>query len=176
MQKELDAFCRKHGISVSVKKDQEEAIVEFLKTGKILKIKSKAKITNPDSEHGLTLNTKVKQYKNDPATREFLKQKVESAGGKFTGFSAHLNKWRIEQTSKGKSITYGDLVKKYIYFQDLKKQGKLPPLSREVFQFNAFVSDALKDGLDRKDAVKLWERIVKQEGQPVYRSSYKKLL
>lgn len=164
-KKELDQFCRTHGLPISHKQDEEKFIKEFLKTGKKTTIKNKKTLGIVDSAKGLSLNAKVVNYKNDVLTREFFIKEVEKLGYKFTGFSAHLNKWRKTQTD----ITYEDLIKKYIYFLDLKKSGSLPHLSRQVFQFNAYVSDALKDGLTRNEAIELWKQCIQKAGSPVYK-------
>jgi hypothetical protein len=156
LKSELRVFCRKNGISgLGSKKDIENRIEAFIKTG----IKSKPLIEKQggdrDNKKLITLATPVVNYKNDAATREFF---VEHIGSRFR-FNAYLRAFNGKILKD--NITYGDLVKGWLASETLKKkqghQNKIDP----QFEYNQFIRDFFKHekGKTLREVIQEWKKV-----------------
>lgn len=162
---DLKKFAKKIGVPrySQLRKDELEKIIKsFLQTGKIakpVKRKSAAKSGLRDSDKGLSLELHVENYVNDKATKEFILAEAKKVDPKFRikpGTRYLLNRWREEQLSAGRKISYGDLV---THIMALAKSHK-GPLRTEHGRYNNFISDfmANKHGT-REEAVTAWNEL-----------------
>ena len=131
---ELKDFGRQIGIpeATRLRKDElEQAIVEFLRTGKP-RLPTKRALRKrgvKDLERGLSLNLRIEHYTSNRETKDFIvKHAKESAPGvrEKSGVWYRLNRWREEQITKGNQPTYGDLVQQYIALNKVAKFAKIP--------------------------------------------------
>ncbi|HYG49907.1 MAG TPA: hypothetical protein VD905_03345 [Flavobacteriales bacterium] len=146
---EIKDFARKIGVRhVSrLRKDELETIIRgFLKSGK-LKTPGRKNIvkTGPkDLDKGLKLSLPVVHYTSNKQTKDFIVTealKLRPGLKKKPGARYRLNRWREEQITAGKKITYGDLVKKYIELNSFEGEFKKITAGRYI----NFLADYLKN-------------------------------
>lgn len=162
---EIKSFAKDIGIpnSAKLRKDElEELIKVYLRTKKVGMINRK-NITPKgikDFELGLKLSLPIINYTNNKQTKTFIKQEAlisNPAIKKKSGAGYRLNRWREEQISNGKKITYGDLVKKYIQLNESKEPFEKIPSGRYI----NFLAEYLvnEKGATRKEAIKAWKQL-----------------
>ena len=112
-----------HALSIktasTLRKDQlEQAIRQFLRTGRVPPASRKARIAGErDVDLGLRLDRIVVRYTNDPETKAFLEREAEKLSPSYrrrSGARYRLNRWREDQLARARPITYRDLVKAYV--------------------------------------------------------------
>jgi hypothetical protein len=146
---ELKEFARGIGVPSAgkLRKDElERAIREFLSTG-VIKKPTKRKLDRsgvPDVERGLSLKLPVVLYTSNRETKAFLEREAKKIAPDLKrriGARYRLNRWREEQLTKGRKITYGDLVKEYIRLNGTEANYARVPTGRYI----NFLSDYLVD-------------------------------
>lgn len=171
---ELKSFARKIGIQSTSKlrKDEiEQAIKHFLKTGstKPLVKRQLTKQGVKDIEIGLTFDLPIIHYTSNKITKAFIAKEVEKITPglkKKSGARYRLNRWREEQITAGKKITYGHLVRQYIALNRSRGNFEQIPSGRYI----NFISDFMKDQPDapRSNVTKAWEQIKKLDAPKTY--------
>jgi hypothetical protein len=162
---ELKDFARTLGIpsAAKLRKDElEKAITHFLATGKIKAPtkRSLVKTGEADVEKGLSLNLAVVNYTSNKTTKDFLVRealKIATGLKRKSGARYRLNRWREEQLTAGKKITYRDLVKKYVELNSGDKRFAQIPNGRYI----NFLSDylAAEKGATKEDAIGAWKKL-----------------
>lgn len=176
---ELKNFARKIGIQSTSKlrKDEiEQAIKHFLKTGDTNPL-VKRQLTKQgirDIEIGLSLDLQIIHYTSNKITKAFIvaeAEKIAPGLKKKSGARYRLNRWREEQITSGKKITYGDLVRQYIVLNQSEGSFDQIPSGRYI----NFISDFMKDQPDapRSNVIKAWEQI-KKLGAPKTYAAWKR--
>ena len=170
---ELRAFAVEIGIPSAgrLRKDElEAAIKHFIRTGEV---KEPARSQMPrtgvrDLDRGLSLDLPVVHYTSNAETKAFIEReaaKIEPGFKRKPGTRYRLNRWREEQLSRGRQITYGDLVRQAIA---LNKEVK-GPLRLERARYLNFVSDFLAANQGtRAEAVKAWEEVKRLDAPKTY--------
>lgn len=171
---EIKAFAKMLGIANSSKlrKDElEQLIKHFLRTGQIRRSDRKNVIKTgiKDIDIGLTLSLPINHYTSNRQTKNFIMkeaQKIDPGLVIKSGVWYRLNRWREEQVTKGKKITYRDLINYFIKLnhQKFKKVG--------VVRYINFLSDFLANEKDatREQAIKAWGQLKKLDVPKDYKS------
>jgi hypothetical protein len=112
----------------------------------------------------------VVHYTSNKETKEFIEReaaKLEPGFKRSSGTRYLLNRWREEQISRGKRITYGDLVKRI----ELNKT-KHGPLRIEHGCYINFVCDfmAANKQASLEEAVKAWQELKAMDAPKTYES------
>jgi len=173
---ELREFAIKIGIPSAnkLRKDElEKALKHFLRTGE-LKALAKRRLSKPavrDVDRGLSLDLPVVNYTSNKETKEFIEReaaKLEPGFKRASGTRYLLNRWREEQLSIGKRITYRDLVTQAIEFNKTKHG----PLRIEHGRYINFISDfmAANKKASLQEAVKAWEEVKAMDAPKTYES------
>src|SRR6478672_5608837 len=126
---ELREFGFRIGIPAAKKlrKDElEGGIAAFLRTGKLKPATKRAirKTGVKDLARGLSLDLRIEHYTSNRETKNFIIEQAKKLAPEVrekSGVWYRLNRWREEQITKGKQITYGDLVRHYIALNKLVK-------------------------------------------------------
>src|SRR5690606_15135872 len=94
-------------------------------------------------------------------------QKIEPGLIIKSGVWYRLNRWRDEQITNDKKITYGDLVKQFIKLNQTDKFEKVA-----VGRYINFLSDFLANekGTTRQQAISEWKRLKTLDIEKDYRS------
>ena len=170
---ELKKLAKSIGIlnTGKLRKDElEEIILKYLKTGTLnIPIKNQLNYKN-NVEDTLSLNSIIKNYKNNKKTWIFITReacKLQPDFKEKSGAKYWLNRWREEEMQKGNTITYGDLVNEYIGLNQIDRLPQIPSA-----KFNNFITDYLKNekGKTRTDAIKAWEELKKMNIPKDYNS------
>lgn len=161
---EIKAFAKQIGIanSATLRKDELEPLIKFyLRTGKIKNSNRKNLIKTgvKDSDIGLTTSLPIHNYTNNKQTKNFIiaeAQKLDPELKIKSGVWYRLNRWRDEQITKGKKITYGDLITQFVKLNQKDKFEKVP-----VTRYINFLSDFLANekGASRQQAIKEWKKL-----------------
>lgn len=164
---EIKSFAKDIGIpnSSKLRKDELETVIKnYLRNGKIdiinrIILKPKGE---EDFKLGLNHNLPVINYINNKTTMSFIEeeaQKVNPAIKKRSGAWYRLNRWREEQITNGKYLTYGDLIKKYIQLNESEEPFERIPSTRYL----NFLSDYLANEKDatREAGIKAWKQLKK---------------
>ncbi len=162
----LIKFCSEHQLSIQGSKfDLIKRIEIFLSTGISENYKSIKKSENRDSIHTITRNTRVINYNNDALTRNFF---VSEVGLKFK-FNDYLRQFtRNENITPG--LTYGELVKGWIIFENNKKSNTDSNGVSKQFEYNQFIKDYFnneKNGTLKK-AIAVWKSVISYNGPNTY--------
>jgi hypothetical protein len=162
---ELKEFAKMIGIpsATKLRKDElERAIKAFLVTQQIdaPPKRSHSRRGEKDVARGLRLDLPVVLYTNDHETKEFIETEARKLAPGFkrkSGSRYRLNRWREEQIAAGVAITYGDVVRQYVQFNQSDKPFARVPHGRYV----NFMSDFLarEPCATREDAVKAWHKL-----------------
>ena len=172
---ELKDFAKIVGIPSAnrLRKDElENCIKLFLKTGKIEPPKRSFPTTRTkDVDLGLHLDLPITNYTNDRETKAFLQneaQKIAPGLKQKSGSRYRLNRWREEQLTRGRRITYRDLLGEYVRLNQTDGAFDQIPQVRYV----NFLSDFLKaeKGATRKQAIKACEKVKTLDTPKTYRS------
>ena len=173
---EIKEFAQKIGIphSSKLRKDElENSIKVFLTTGKAA-LPTKRNLVRSgvkDIEKGLSLRLPVINYTSNRETKDFIvreAQKIAPSLKRKSGARYRLNRWREEQLTKGKKITYGDLVEQYVKLNQIEEPFEQIPVGRYI----NFLSDFLgaEKGATRADAIAAWEQLKKLNVPKNYRA------
>lgn len=164
---EIRVFAKEIGIPSysKLRKDElEEIIRHFLRTGKVKA--PRRKTSNPavvkDSEKGLSLKQRVVNYTNNPETKAFIdKEAVRMEPGLKlkSGARYRLNRWREEQITKGRRITYGDLVKQFIKLNQVEGPFPRVPSGRYINFLSNYL--AHEEHATRAGAIRAWHTLKK---------------
>lgn len=173
---EIKEFARQIGIphSSKLRKDElEKSITFFLQTGKIA-LPTNRSLIRPgvkDLEKGLSLRLPIVHYTSNRATKDFIvREALKIAPGlkRKSGARYRLNRWREEQLTKGKNMTYGDLVKQYVKLNQTEE-----PFARIPYDcYINFLSDYLKaeKNATRASAMAAWKQLKRMDAPKNYRA------
>jgi hypothetical protein len=161
---QLKDFGERIGIPAAKKlrKDElEEAIATFLRTGRAASPtqRSLRKSGVKDVERGLELKLRIRNYTSNRATKDFIvEQAALLAPGvrEKSGVWYRLNRWREDQMTSGKRITYGALVRQYILLNRMQHFEKIPH-GRYINFVAAFL--AANKGSTRAEAIAAWKAL-----------------
>jgi hypothetical protein len=162
---ELKRFAKTIGIPSAgkLRKDElEQAIIFFLRTGKI-KNPAKRKLLRSgikDVEKGLSLKLPVANYTSNRETKDFIvmeARKIVPDLKRKSGARYRLNRWREEQLTKGVRITYEDLVNKYIELNQGEERFARIPHGRYINFLSDFL--AAEKGATKEEAIRVWKKL-----------------
>ncbi|APH05709.1 DUF6434 domain-containing protein [Bacillus weihaiensis] len=171
LKKELQAFCREHGLKQSGSKNElTEAIVSFLETGQVpTPIKKKRLSTRSRSTQSeiLSLQTVITEnHRCSQEVRAFFKSIIPNFH-----FSTHIQHYF--KTHAG--CTYQDAVAAW-YEEETRK--KDPSYKRQIgqqFEYNQFIRDFFADEKNRdtskKEAIEAWKLLKSLPGHNKYQKS-----
>src|SRR3984957_19590911 len=173
---DLKKFAEKIGVpsAARLRKDElEQAVKHFLRTGDA---KSFARCTLPkfgprDVDRGLSLGLPVVHYTSNRQTKDFIEReaaKLEPDFKRKSGTRYLLNRWREEQLSKGRAVTYGDLVRHAIELNRTKEG----PLRIEHARYINFISDFMKANkrAPMAEAIAAWNILKKLDTPKTYQA------
>jgi hypothetical protein len=173
---ELRAFAIKVGIPSAsrLRKDElERALKHFIRTGESKTLASRQLSTRGvrDVDKGLRLDLRVVNYTSNKETKAFIEReaaKLEPGFKRASGTRYLLNRWREEQLSAGRRITYRDLIERAIALNRTKRG----PLRIEHGRYVNFISDfmAANRGASHADAVKAWHEVKAMDVPKTYES------
>ena len=162
---EIKEFAKEIGIPhfSRLRKDELEVIIKiFLRTGKIKNPQRKniSKSGIRDIEKGLNRSLQITNYICNKQTQNFIineTQKIDPDLKIKSGVWYRLNRWREEQITNGKTITYGDLINQFIKLNQAEGSFKKIPVGRHI----NFISDFLANEKNstREQAVAEWRKL-----------------
>lgn len=166
---EVKAFAEDIGIpsASKLRKDELEDLIQlYLKTGEVQASprKNVKKTGIKDIELGLSLDLPIVHYTSNKVTKDFLMKealKINPDLKKKSGVRYRLNRWRDEQITKGKKITYGDLVKQFVKLN--QTEGKFTQV--KVGRYINFISDymAANKKATKPEILKAWKELKKMD-------------
>jgi hypothetical protein len=161
---QLKSFADRIGIPAAKKlrKDElEKAIVAFLRTGKaaLPTNRSLRKEGVKDVERGLNLKLRIENYTSNCETKGFIVEQallIAPEVREKSGVWYRLNRWREEQITSGKHLTYGGLVRQYIALNKMERFEKIPH-----GRYINFVAEflAAPKGVTRAEAIAAWKEL-----------------
>lgn len=171
---EIKDFAQSIGIPHANKLRKDElgrSIKHFLETGKV-ELPTKRSLTKSgikDLERGLSLDLPIVHYTSNRATKDFIHreaQKIAPGLRRKSGTRYRLNRWREEQLTKGRKITYGDLVQEYVKLS--QRDEPFEPIPYDCY-IN-FLSDFLGAEKDatRADAMAAWKQLKRMNARKNY--------
>lgn len=173
---EIKAFAKEIGIgnSSKLRKDElEQLIKHYIRTGQIKNSdrKNVVRTGTKDIDKGLKTSLQVINYTSNKQTTDFIKTEANKLvpGLKIkSGVFYWLNRWRDEQITKDKRITYGDLINQFIKLN--QANGKFEKIA--VGRYINFLSDFLANekGATRQQAISEWEKLKKLDIEKDYKS------
>jgi hypothetical protein len=162
---ELKEFAKSLGIPAygKLRKDElEKAIRGYLTTGKVKNPAKRNLIRSgiTDLEKGLSLDLPVVLYTSNRETKTFLEREAANilpGLKRRSGARYRLNRWREEQLTNGRPITYRDLVNEYIRLNGDGVKFERVPTGRYI----NFLSDYLANEPDatHQAAIAAWKRL-----------------
>lgn len=171
---ELRAFAFKIGIPSAnkLRKDQLEAAIKSRLSGEAPKAAASSVNRRDglrDVDRGLRLDLPVLHYISNKETKLFIEQeamKILPGFKRASGTRYLLNRWREEQITSGRRITYRELVLQAIALN----QEKRGPLRVEHGRYINFISDYMADnkGAPHDDAVKAWHEVKAMDAPKTY--------
>jgi hypothetical protein len=171
---ELKDFAIGVGVPAAsrLRKDElETAIRQFIRTGqaKSPTNRSTARCGVPDVALGLRLDLPVVNYTSNPETKAFIEReaaRLQPGFKRASGTRYLLNRWREQQLSAGKRITYRHLVEQAIKLNQTEKS----PLRLEHGRYINFISDfmAANRGASHGQAVKAWHEVKALDAPKTY--------
>src|SRR5438067_4984879 len=131
---QLKNFADRIGIpdAKKLRKDElEKAIVAFLRTGNaaLPSKRSLRKTGIKDIQRGLNLKLRIENYTSNRETKNFIVEQARMAAPDVrekSGVWYRLNRWREEQITSGKRVTYGDLIRQYVALNKLQRFERIP--------------------------------------------------
>jgi len=173
---ELKRFAETIGVpsATKLRKDElEKAIRRFLQTGTIESPtkRSLAKTGIKDVEKGLQLKLPVVHYTSNKETKDFIVSealKIDPGLRRKSGARYRLNRWREEQLTRGRRITYEDLVKQYVKLNQTKEAFTKIPHVRYINFLSEFL--ATEKNATRQQAIAAWKKLKKLDIPKDYRS------
>ena len=175
---ELRDFAQRIAIpgAAKLRKDElEQAIVTFLRTGK-LRLPTKRALRKSgvkDVERGLSLGLRIQHYTSNRTTKDFIVREATKSAPDVrekSGVWYRLNRWREEQITNGRNPTYRDLVQQYIALNKVERFEKIPQ-----DRYVNFVAEFLANekGAGRAGAIAAWKEL-KTKDVPKNYASYRK--
>ena len=171
---ELKVFAARIGLPSAsrLRKDElEKAIRHFIRHREVKTFVKRGltKTRVRDVDQGLSLDLAVVNYTSNRETKDFIEReaaKLEPEFERKAGTRYLLNRWREEQLSAGRRITYGHLVKQAIVLNKTK-QG---PLRLEHGRYINFISDfmARDPRRSQSDAMRAWEEVKRMDAPKTY--------
>lgn len=162
---EIKAFAKEIGIANSsrLRKDElEQLIKHYIRTGELKQAERKnvVKTGTKDIDKGLTTSLPIINYTSNKQTKNFIKTEANKRvpGLKIkSGVWYRLNRWRDEQITKGKKITYGDLIHRFIQLNRIEEKFEKVAVGRYI----NFVADFLANEKDatRQQAINEWKKL-----------------
>jgi len=162
----LKRFAEGIGIPAATKlrKDElEKGIVAFLRTGHArLPTKRALRRTGiKDVKRGLSLRLRIQHYTSNRATKDFIVEQARRMAPDVrekSGVWYRLNRWREREITRGKPLTYGDLVRQYVALNAMPRFERIPH-----GRYINFVADYLRSnkGATRAQAVGAWKHLKK---------------
>jgi SAP domain-containing new25 len=159
---ELRDFARELGVpsAAKLRKDElERAVRHFLRTGEVADLVKRAvgKSGTRDVDVGLTPDLPVRHYTSNRETKDFICREAQKIDPTFTpkgGTRYLLNRWREEQRTSGRQITYRDLARQAVALNKAKRG----PLRIDHARYINFISDfmAANRGATREQAIAAW--------------------
>ena len=173
---EIKAFGREIGIvnSNRLRKDElEQLIKHYIRTGQIKKASRKniVKAGTKDLDKGLTTTLPIINYTSNKRTKNFIKIEANKLAPGIrikSGVWYRLNRWRDGQITKGKKITYGDLVNHFIQLNQTESKFKKVLVGRYINFLAEFLSKE-KDAT-RQQAINEWNKLKKLDIEKDYKS------
>ena len=158
------------GFSKLRKDELEKAIKHFLHTGKVISVTArKLERSGKDTDLGLNSTLLIVNYTSNRETKEFLHKealKIVPDLKKKSGARYRLNRWREEQLSAGKKITYGDLVKKYIELNQFSGEFEKILTGRYINFLAEFL--AKEKNATHSQAIRAWKMLKKMDTPKTY--------
>jgi|SRR5215471_21472269 len=173
---EIKEFAQTIGIphANKLRKDElQKSIKLFLETGRVA-LPTKRRLIKSgvkDVELGLRLDLPIVHYTSNRETKDFLAreaQKIAPGLKRKSGTRYRLNRWREEQLTAGKRITYRDLVRQYVKLNQAEEPFAQIPYDCYV----NFLSDFSKGERDatRADALAAWKQLKRMNVPKNYRA------
>src|SRR4029078_7168027 len=162
---ELKIFGEALGIPSAKKLRKDElgkAITQFLKAGKI-QAPTKRNLSRAgvkDVDLGLSLQLPIVNYTSNKATKTFIEQEARKLVPHLkrkSGARYRLNRWREEQLTRGISITYEDLVKRYIKVNQTEGRFDQSPSCGYINFLSDFLS--VEKNATRAQALEAWREL-----------------
>ena len=162
---ELKDFAKTIGVPNfnKLRKDELETSIKiFLTTGKS-KNPTKRKLSKTgmtDIERGLAPDLPVVNYISNKVTKAFLvgeALKIAPGLKRKSGARYRLNRWREEQLTAGRKITYRDLVNKYIELNQTEGRFAQAPTGRYINFLSDFL--AAEKQATREEAIAAWKEL-----------------
>ena len=161
---QLKDFADQIGIPAAKKlrKDElEKAIVAFLQSGNaVLPTKRSLRKTGAkDVERGLHLKLRIENYTSNRETKDFIIKQARMMAPDVpekSGVWYRLNRWREQQITEGKHLTYGNLVRHYVVLNKMQRFERVPHA-----RYINFVADFLEAdrSATRAEAIAAWTEI-----------------
>lgn len=173
LKKELIEFCRCHKLPTSGRKAElTERITHYLKTGKIVAVKSVVKNTVKVDSKKLIIGTLLKEgeitedsliepnFICSEIHRSFFKSKI----GKSFSFKVAFQKWL--KSSSGK--TYNQAIE--AYYEILEHNKSTQTTIDSQFEYNTYIRDFFVDNQDMclTEAISCWKFKKSQPGHNRY--------
>jgi hypothetical protein len=155
-----------------LRKDLLEAAIRSLLSGnrsKVQAIPVTLKQGPRDVDRGLRLDLPVVHYTSNKETKLFIERaaaNIQPGFKRAPGTRYLLNRWREEQMSAGRRITYRDLVLQAIALNKSKRG----PLRVEHGRYINFISDYMADNerAAHRDAVRAWHEVKTMDSPKTY--------
>jgi len=173
---ELRVFAESLGVPSAKKLRKDElvkAITQFLKTGKV-EAPTKRNLQRTgvkDIDQGLSLQLPVVNYTSNKATKTFIEHEAHKLVPNLkrkSGVRYRLNRWREEQLTRGISITYEDLVKRYIELNQMEGTfAKIPQVCYVNFLSEFFANEK---GATRGQGIAAWKKLKQLDTPKTYRA------
>jgi SAP domain-containing new25 len=171
---ELKVFAARLGVPSAsrLRKDELEKVIRHFIRNREVKTFVKRRLTKArvrDVDKGLSLDLPIVNYTSNRETKDFIEREAAKLVPGFRrkpGTRYLLNRWREEQLSAGRRITYGHLVKQAIVLNKTK-QG---PLRLEHGRYINFISDFMAQNARRSqsDAVRAWDEVKRMDAPKTY--------
>jgi hypothetical protein len=171
---ELKDFAARIGVPSAsrLRKDELEKTIRHFIRNREVKTFVKRGLTKArvkDVDKGLSLDLRVVNYTSNRETKDFIEReaaRLEPGFKRKRGTRYLLNRWREEQLTAGRRITYGHLVKQAIVLNKTK-QG---PLRVEHGRYINFISDFMAQDPRRSqsNAVRAWEEVKRMDAPKTY--------
>lgn len=176
---QLKTFGERIGIpeAKKLRKDElEKAIATFLRTGKAASPTKRLlrKSGVKDTVRGLNLTLRIENYTSNRETKDFIVEKakrIAPAVREKSGVWYRLNRWREDQITRGKHPTYGDLVRRYIVLNKIKRFEKIPHGRYINFVAEFLAADRRAT---REQAIAAWKELKKLDSPKDYPSWVKR--
>ena len=171
---DLRSFARGLGIrnaSRLRKNELEAAIRHYLAKSEIVPADQKLpqKTGIKDIDIGLGLDLPVRHYTSNRTTKDFIASEAKKIAPNIkpkSGARYRLNRWREDEIAAGRSISYRDVVQKYIELNQETDSFARIPHGRYINFISDFMSKEPKATHAR--AVRAWEEIKRMDAPKTY--------